>query len=78
MTKEMTLLIKLAQVREELDELARNTAALEQSVEQLKLLMCRYKTATTAAEQLAILALIKQNKEIRSRWDFAVIIVQFP
>lgn len=61
MTKETTLLIKLAQVREELDELARNTAALEQSVEQLKLLMCRYKAATTATEQLAILALIKQN-----------------
>jgi len=67
MTKETTLLIKLAQVREELDELARNTAALEQSVEQLKLLMCRYKTATTATEQLAILALIKQNNILTSK-----------
>lgn len=69
MTKETTLLIKLAGVRRELDELARNTAALERSVEQLKLLMCRYKAATSRTEQLAILALIskEQNNQLQKK-----------
>lgn len=58
MTKETTLLIKLAQVRKELDELAIQTTALERAVEQLRMLMCMYKQAATKTEQIQILAQI--------------------
>lgn len=62
MTKETTLLIKLAQVRKELDELAIQTTALERAVEQLKVLMCKYKNAKTQAEQVLILAQLNALK----------------
>ena len=62
MTRETTLLIKLAQVRKELDELASQTTALERAVEQLRSLMCRYKEAATKTEQIQILAQIAALK----------------